>query len=372
MQFKDVIGHTPIKEHLIRGVQENRISHTQLFLGYKGSGNLALALAYTQYLFCKNRQPTDSCGQCSSCRKAHKLIHPDIHYSYPTIGGKAKSTDFVAQWRTAIHDNPYLNVYQWLKHLQADNKQGNITATECEDIIRKLNMTAYEASYKVLIMWMPEYLGKEGNRLLKLIEEPPKNTVFLLVAEKQELILATILSRTQLVNVPRLSDTLVAKALEEKKNIAPNTAYQVALLAEGSYNRAISLIENENQGNQKLLARWLQACIQRKAIMANTVIEEVAGAGREAQKDFLTYCLHFLRQCLWVKMVPTHQIGLSEAEKTIAKQIATTLHLVQLESWVTWFNNSIRHIGRNANPRILLLSLSIKIMDSFQMANKNK
>ncbi|HNL07509.1 MAG TPA: hypothetical protein PKH93_08045, partial [Chitinophagales bacterium] len=199
MQFKQIIGQTNTKRYLMESAQHDHISHAQLFLGNEGCGALSLALAFAQYVNCSNRQTDDSCGRCSNCKKSQKLIHPDIHYCYPTIGSKAKSTDLLTEWREAVLKNPYMNVFQWLQHLKADNKQGNITAEECEDIIRKLSFTTYEAPYKILLLWMPEYLGKEGNRLLKIIEEPPPNTLFLLVAENANLVLNTILSRTQLL-----------------------------------------------------------------------------------------------------------------------------------------------------------------------------
>ena len=220
MQFKEVIGQQKVKDYLLKSAQSDQVSHAQLFLGPEGCGNLALAIAYAQYLQCRNKGATDACGKCSSCIKANKLIHPDIHFSYPTVGSKAKSTDFLKEWRDAVEQQPYMNVYQWLQHIKAENKQGNITREECEAIIRKLSLRAYESTYKVLIVWMPEYLGKEGNRLLKLIEEPPVNTVFLLVAENANLILNTILSRTQQLRIHRLSDAAIKEALVERHQLS--------------------------------------------------------------------------------------------------------------------------------------------------------
>ena len=229
VQFEKIIGQKGTKEQLIQMVQHNRLSHALLFLGKEGSGALSLALAFAQYIACeqvngkiKKTNPEaslfgeatpeiaepldmhDSCGVCSACTKANQLVHPDIHFSYPVIprksGDKPVSTDYINEWREFVSINPYGNVYDWLQFIGAENKQGNITSEECNDITRKISLKSFESEYKVLIIWMPEYLTKNGNKLLKLIEEPPPNTLFLLVAENEDLILPTILSRTQVVS----------------------------------------------------------------------------------------------------------------------------------------------------------------------------
>ncbi|HFB99578.1 MAG TPA: hypothetical protein ENJ53_02125, partial [Phaeodactylibacter sp.] len=244
MQFHQVIGQEKTKQTLQSMVTSDRMSHALLFLGGEGSGKLALAFAFAQYVLCTDKQDNDSCGKCSSCLKAAKWIHPDIHYSYPTVGSKMISTHFLPEWRKAMEENPYLNAHQWLQHLGAENKQGNITKDECVDIIKKLSLKIFEGSHKILIMWLPEYLRKEGNRLLKMIEEPPDNTLFILVAENQEMILNTILSRCQLVKVNQLSDEEVKEALIQRKNVSLEKAAATAHLAEGNYNEALNLLEN--------------------------------------------------------------------------------------------------------------------------------
>src|SRR5450432_3964513 len=220
MSFKNVIGQAAVKQRLVELVKGNRLSHALLFLGNEGSGALPLALAFAQYVVCEDRS-TDACCSCPSCIKAQRLIHPDIHYSYPVIpkkpGDKPVSTDYGAEWREFIG---------------AENKQGNITAQECADILRKLSLKSFESGYKILILWMPEYLGNEGNKLLKLIEEPPADTLFILVAENESLILPTIVSRTQLVKIPALETKDVEEALIDRNETAPGTARQVASVSE--------------------------------------------------------------------------------------------------------------------------------------------
>lgn len=281
MLFNEVIGQNEVKVHLAEMVNQNRLSHALLFLGKEGSGALPLALAFAQFLVCEkvngktsfNQGPSlfgldepameritllDSCNECSACNKAKQLVHPDIHFSYPVItkkaGEKPKSTDFISEWREFILQSPYGNVYDWLQFIGAENKQGNITAEECNDIIRQLSLKSFESEYKILLMWMPEYLGKEGNKLLKLIEEPPANTLFILVAESEEQILQTILSRTQLVRIPLLSTNEIEQALIERSNTPPQQARQVAGIAEGNYHEALQLLQHAEEDWQAIFA----------------------------------------------------------------------------------------------------------------------
>ncbi|MEZ4883230.1 MAG: hypothetical protein R3E32_00745 [Chitinophagales bacterium] len=367
MQFKDVIGQQSIKNYLLNSAQSDQVSHAQLFLGNEGSGNLALAIAYAQYLQCRNRGEQDACGTCRSCVKANKLMHPDIHFSYPTVGSKAKSTDFLTEWRTAVQEHPYMNVYQWLQDIKAENKQGNITREECEAIIRKLSLRAYESTYKVLIMWMPEYLGKEGNRLLKLIEEPPANTVFLLVAENANLILNTILSRTQQLRVYRLSDAEISEALVNRHGVTANAARQVAILAEGDYNKALELLSNSDNDNQQLLIKWLGACLSNQSGILLEWVEEIAKLGRENQKNFIKYALYFLRQSLLLQMEHSKTISLDNEELQFARQLMEKMTLENFEAIIQLLDNASYHIERNANPKILFLHVSIQVMDSYRV-----
>src|SRR5690606_7490045 len=223
MRFKDIIGHQQIKEHLVQTVKDNRVSHAQLFLGPEGSGGLALAVAYAQYINCEQKQENDSCGECGSCRRYQKLIHPDLHFSYPFFATKERgevAADYLEEWRHAFLSNPYMGFDYWRHQLDGGNKQANINIKEAHDIIKKLSLKAFEAEYKVHIMWLPEYLDKEGNELLKLIEEPPAKTVFLLVSENQDKILNTIISRTQLLKIPKFSYADIKQYLINEKHVS--------------------------------------------------------------------------------------------------------------------------------------------------------
>ena len=266
MQFSDIIGQEATKKQLVEMVNRSRLSHALFFLGKEGTGALPLAIAFAQYILCENKAEGASCGVCPACKKAAGFIHPDIHYSFPVIpkkpGDKPISSDYLPEWREFLKGLPYGNVYDWLQSIQAENKQGNITAEECNDIFRKLALKSFEGEYKILIQWMPEYLGNSGNKLLKLIEEPPEKTLFIFVAESEEKVLGTILSRTQLVKIPALDNQEVAAALEQKAGLSPDKALEIAALADGNYREAIQLSGHNGEDWQSYLRDWLNALLK--------------------------------------------------------------------------------------------------------------
>ena len=391
MLFKDVIGQDDVKRHLVEMVQSNRLSHALLFLGKQGSGALPLAMAFAQYVVCEKvngkagapqpgaslfgfdepaeniqLQLSDACGQCAACNKAAKLVHPDIHFSYPAIskkgGDKPKSTDFIAEWREFVIQSPYGNGYEWLQFIGAENKQGNITAEECNDIIRQLSLKSFESEYKLLVMWLPEYLGKEGNKLLKLIEEPPANTLFILVAESEEQILQTILSRTQLVKVPLLEDAEVEKALIERNQTAPEQARQVAGIAQGNYHEALQLLQHSEEDWLGLLREWMNATLKEKQLAQVKWVDEVSKLGREKQKQFLRYYNHLLEQCVRLRILGPNNLSLSEAEKDFAQRLNKIASVTQQQAIITELDNASYFIERNANGKMLFHALTIKIL----------
>lgn len=392
MLFKDVIGQNEVKQHLAEMVQLNRLSHALLFLGRQGSGALSLALAFARFLVCEkvygksssNQSAslfdfdesaarsntassfTDACGECSACAKARQMVHPDIHFSYPVItkksGDKPKSTDFITEWREFVQQNPYGNVYDWLQFIGAENKQGNITAEECNDIIRQLSLKSFESEYKILIMWMPEYLGKEGNKLLKLIEEPPSNTLFILVAESEEQILPTILSRTQLVKIPLPENVEVENALVERNQTSPEQARQVAALAQGDYREALQLLQHAEEDWLSLLREWMNVTLKENQPGQVRWAEEVSKLGREKQKQFLGYYNHLLEQCLRLRILGSENVTLSAAETDFAKRLNKVASVTQQQAILTELDKASYHIERNAYAKILFTALTIKIL----------
>ena len=396
MQFKEVIGQHDLKEQLAHMLQQNRLSHALLFLGKEGSGALPMALAFAQFIVCENNginirkkvepaasslfgkpaieppqtnneQPvTDSCGICPACIKAAKLIHPDIHFSYPTVpqktGDKPISTDFITQWRDFICKHLYGNNYDWLQHIGAENKQGNITSYECNDIIRKLSLKSFESPYKILIMWMPELLGKEGNKLLKLIEEPPPDTLFILVAENEALILQTILSRTQLIKVPWLTKQDIEDALNERETISTTKAQQIAGGCEGNYHEALQQLQHSDDDWEVLLRSWLNTILKGGPTTQVKWIEDIAKIGREKQKQFLSYFTQLLQQSIRLS-VSQHAQSENEGMANIdfALRLNKLCNLSQQEAIAEELDKAAYYIERNANAKMLFHALTIRL-----------
>ncbi|MCY7420606.1 MAG: hypothetical protein LH478_02560 [Chitinophagaceae bacterium] len=391
MLFKDIIGQSGVKQHLADIVYHNRLSHALLFLGKEGSGALSIALAFAQYIVCEkvngksasNQQgPSlfgevepvemerkfydDACGVCPACTKATQMIHPDIHFSYPVITKKSpdkpKSTDYISDWREFIKQTPYGNVYDWLQFIGAENKQGNIPAEECNDIIRQLNLKSFESEYKILLMWMPEYLGANGNRLLKLIEEPPPNTLFILVAQSEEQILQTILSRTQLVKIPLLENSDIERALIERAVVEPEKARQVAGLSEGNYHEALQLLQHSEEDWQEMLRDWLNAILKAGPVAQVKWVEDISRLGREKQKQFLRYFNHLLEQSIRLRIMGEAYTYMPGTEKDFAERLNKIAGVGQQEAIIEQLDKASYYIERNANAKMLFHALTIKIM----------
>ncbi|MDR0792374.1 MAG: hypothetical protein LBE82_03630 [Chitinophagaceae bacterium] len=389
MQFKNIIGQSELKRSLVEMIKQNRLSHALLFLGKEGSGALSLALAYAQYINCEQNKTgaapspslfgeeplpntetasaTDSCGVCPSCLKAEKNIHPDIHFAYPVIpkksGDKPVSTDYISDWRTFLQQYPYGNVFDWLQSIGAENRQGNITAEECNEIIRKFSLKSFESEYKILILWMPEYLGKEGNKLLKLIEEPPAKSLFILVAENEEQILPTILSRCQLVKVPLLNDADIQEALIERSGTNPNKALQIAGIANGNYREALQILQHAEEDWLTMLREWLNAILKGGPVAQVKWIEEISktGVGREKQKQFLMYFNRLLEQSIRLALLGENIVAMPDAEKDFAIRLNKMTSVNQQQAMVEELDKAIYYIERNANAKMLFHALTIKL-----------
>lgn len=365
MQFKDIVGQETVKAHLIKTVKDGRISHAQLFLGPEGSGSLALALAYAQYICCEQPLENDSCGECSSCRKYQKLVHPDLHFSYPFFAKHKEDTalTFVEEWRASFLQNPYLGLDEWRNHLSADNKQANINIAECHSIIQKLSLKPFEAEYKVLIMWLPEYLEKEGNALLKIIEEPAQKTLFLLVAQNQEQILNTIISRTQIVKIPKQSNEDVCKFLVEKHHLSEEKAMQLAYLSNGNLQAALTFMTHEENDYHDLLSNWLRACYGNQGLrLVAFVDDDFSKMGRENQKNLLRYGINLMRECMLFLAETPGLIHLSAKELEFISNFSKILNLAKAEAIANELEKAHYHIERNANPKILFLDVSLNLV----------
>jgi DNA polymerase-3 subunit delta' len=391
MQFSSIIAQHHVKQQLAEMVQGNRLPHAMLFLSKEGSGALQLAIAFAQYVVCEknsrrstansqqqgaslfgneptdsplttHHSPNDSCGECSGCKKANQLVHPDIHFSYPVVtkkpGTPPLSTDYITEWREFINGYPYGNIYDWLQFIGAENKQGNITAAECNDIIKKLSLKSFESPYKILILWMPEYLEKEGNKLLKIIEEPPPNTLIILVAENESQILPTMLSRCQLVKIPALDVKDIEDALIERSNTPAVKAKQVAATSDGNYREALQQLQHADEDWQALLRDWLNAILKTGPAAQTKWVEEISRLGREKQKQFLLYFNHLLEQSVKMRITGKETGAI---EDDFANRINKVADISQQQAIVEEIDRAMYYIERNANSKMLFHALTIKL-----------
>jgi DNA polymerase-3 subunit delta' len=395
MLFKNVIGQEDVKLHLVEMVKQNRLSHALLFLGKEGAGALPLAMAFAQYVallpIAEKAEPSlfgetvlkeeinlpatpnqadELMIKQDSFSKAEMLMHPDIHYSYPVVtkkpGTPPISADYITEWREFIQNQPYGNIYDWLQFIGAENKQGNITAQECNDIMRQLSLKSFESGHKILILWMPEYLGKEGNKLLKLIEEPPADTLFILVAENESQLLSTIVSRCQLIKIPPLNTAAIETALVQRANCKQEQARQVAGVCSGNYREALHLLQHSEEDFHGLLREWLNATLKGQTIAQVKFIEEVNRLGRETQKQFLKYFSHLLEQSLRLESLSGEGLNLfynslAQSEKDFINRLNKMISLEQKEAIAEELNKAAYYIERNANAKILFHALTIKI-----------
>ena len=364
MQFRDIVGQKEVKEQLVQTVSENRVSHAQLFLGPEGSGNFALALAYAQFISCIDRQETDSCGLCSSCRKYNKLIHPDLHFSYPFFRGGEKEDALpdLEEWRDLILSNPYFNLEEWRQRLDAQNKQPNINKAECLNILNRLSLKPFESEYKVMIVWLPEYLKNEGNRLLKTLEEPANKTLIILVAQNQEQILNTIISRTQLVKIPALRQQEIKNYLVQSKNISETKAAQIAYLSEGNLQAALNFLNEDDNDNFRLFSGWMRMTFADKGVQIFEFVDEAAKLGRESQKNLLRYGINLIRECIMILSDASDLIHLPEFELDFVTKFSKQLDLAKAEALINELDKAHYHIERNANPKILFLDVSLQFV----------
>lgn len=391
MQFRDIIGQKDLKQQLVQLYQQNRLGHALLFLGKEGNGSLALAIAFAQYLVCEkvhgissapaaaslfgepepaptiNEPMHDSCGECPSCQKAAKWIHPDIHFTYPTItkksGEKPISADYASEWREFLKTDIYGNSYDWLQVIGAENQQGNITSRECHEIIRKMSLKSFEAPFKILIMWMPEYLDKEGNILLKLIEEPPANSLFILVSEQESKLLPTIISRLQLIKVPRLKPIDIEASLEMKEGCPPAKAASIAAIADGNYREALHLMKHADEDWESLIKSWLNDVYRNNREGQMKWVDEVQKLGRERQKQLLKQFLQLIEMAIRVKI--SGMAGPANTENELKVEFAGKLEknfdAGQLEAIARELSNASYYIERNANAKMLFTALTIKL-----------
>ncbi|MDR1089681.1 MAG: DNA polymerase III subunit delta' [Prevotella sp.] len=369
MFFKDIIGQSEVKERLTRTAGEGVIPHAQLFCGPEGIGKFPLALAYAQYLNCENPSENDSCGQCPSCIKYNHLAHPDLHFVYPIVKKAAKKKevcdDYITDWRNFIKEKDcYFSYNQWLEYIDAENSQGLIYAKESEEILRKLNLRIYEAKYKIMIIWLPEKMHEScSNKLLKIIEEPAGNTVFLLVSDTPDNIITTIQSRCQRINIHGIEKQDIVQALESAYNITPEDAENVAHLSKGSYLKAIETIslDEEHKFFFNLFVQMMRASYARDIKQIKTIGNELAGVGRENQKSFLIYSQRMVREYFISNLRHPEMIYVSSDEANFGTRFAPFINERNITGFMDELALAERHIEQNVNAKMVFFDLCLKI-----------
>lgn len=370
MQFNQVIGQKKVKEHLIQSAKNGRVAHAQMFFGPEGCGSLPLAIAYAQYIACTGSKDFDSCGECPSCKKFEKLIHPDLHFAYPvnTTKGISKdptSDDYIKSWREQVLENPYFRPSHWYSFIGIENKQGLISKNESEAIMHKLNLKPFESEYKFLILWLPEKMNPtSGNMLLKLIEEPPTNTIFLLISEQPEEVLLTISSRTQPVKLSRLSTEEISAALKKNYQAPEDYANNAARLANGNMIAALENLETteENEFNFEQFTNIMRLCYARNIPDINNWVDKMAGIGRERQKSFFNYTLRLIRENFIMNLKNDEIVYLSDDERKFSEKFHPFINGRNILSITDEFNSASSDIERNANAKIVLFDMSLKIV----------
>jgi DNA polymerase-3 subunit delta' len=370
MTFDNIIGQEHIKKHLSVSTENGRIPHAQLFVGKEGTGTLSTAIAYAQLLLCTSSNDSEACAI-----KCNKLQHPDLHFAFPvtttdSVKKHPTSNLFLEEWRDFVFNTPYGSLFDWLKSIGVENKQGQIGVDEAEDIVKKLSLKSYEGGFKVMIIWMAEKMNTAAaNKLLKLIEEPPAKTIFLLVTENEGQIINTIKSRCQALHFPTLGEKDIENELIKNHEVPSNEAKRIAHQCEGNFNKALHLFHNDSNDLifEEWFITWIRSAFKAKgnaAVIQDLInwSEAIAKSGRETQKQFIQYCLHFFRQALLLNYGTPDLVYLTPQTANFKlEKFAPFIHSGNILSIEKELNDAQYHIERNGNAKIILLDLSIKL-----------
>lgn len=374
MRFQDIPGNNTTKSSLLQMAMNHKFPHALILSGPEGNAKLALALATAQYLNCQNPSETDSCGDCPSCHLASSFTHPDIHFSFPIIprkpNDKPTCVEFYTQWREALKASAYLDYSQWMDRINKDNKSGNINREECRSIISRLSLRAFNGKNKILVMWLPELLGKEGNHLLKILEEPPANTYFILVSDSVDLILPTVRSRCQMIQVPPFQTEELEKLVSDQLETEAEKVAEAIFMADGNASKLLKILEEENEQYAPMFRNWMLACYKRDMSLIMSNVQELAGLSRETLQFFLVNGLHILRESLMFSQLGEYQTRIPEGQADFVKKFSKIIDPEGIDELYKLLNEGIYESGRNANPKIMLFDISLKIQDIFEGAKK--
>lgn len=375
MQFSAILGQKHIKNHLTQSATSGRIPHAQLFIGPEGSGTLATAIAYAQYILCQNTLSENSNGNESCNLKFESLGHPDLHFVYPTVSteevkSKPKSIDFISEWRAFVLQNPYGSLSDWYAFLGVHNKQGEIRVDDAQEILKSLALKSYEGGHKIMIVWMADKLNTAAaNKLLKLLEEPPEKTIFILITENEESLISTIRSRCQAIHFNGIPETEITKALIELHNMDSKIAQNIAHQAQGNYNKALHLLHQDADDLvfEEWFVVWVRAAFKAKgnASAIQDLIEwseQIAQLGRERQKKFLSFCIEMFRQALLLNYQANSLVYMEpKVEKFKLENFAPFIHGGNIQPIYEKIAEAMYHIERNGNAKIILTDLSIQL-----------
>jgi len=371
MNFSQIPGQKEVIARLIRSVKEERVSHAQIFTGPEGCGSLAIALAYAKYISCEERTGKDSCGKCRSCVKYEKMIHPDLHFVFPVIRKDKKDTEpvsdsFIESWREFAGKSPYFTLNGWLNSIEVGNAQGLIFSSEAAEIIKKLNLKTFESDFKIMIIWLPEKMHPSAaNKLLKLIEEPPEKTIFLLVSDEPDKVIPTILSRCQLIRLPGFSNDEITGYLTGSLKADNQKAVEIARVVNGNIIKAIELSENEDPSsrNLSLFKNLMRFAWKRDIISLISWSEDISATGREAQKNFLTYSLRILRENLMLTLDQQKNklVFLAGEEASFSGNFHPFINNENIYNLTDEINLAFSHVEANGNSKIIFLDLALRV-----------
>jgi DNA polymerase III subunit delta' len=375
MLFSEILGQEHIKSHLATSASSGRIPHAQLFIGPEGCGTLPMAIAYARYVLCANTGGENNNGNAACNLKFEHLQHPDLHFVFPVasnseVKSHPVSANFLKQWREFVTENPYAGVFDWYKKIDIANKQGQIGVDEATEIVKALSLKAYEGGYKVMIIWQADKMNTAtANKLLKLLEEPPQKTVFLLIAESEDDILQTILSRCQVLHFNALPEQVIANGLVSREKIEPNAAMKLAHQAQGNYNKALHILHKTDNELpfEEWFVQWVRAAFRAKgnAAAIHDLIawsEQIAGIGREAQKQFLNFCIDMFRQALLLNYNANQLVYMEpKVDKFKLENFAPFVNGTNINDIFKELSDALYHIERNGNAKIVLTDLSIRL-----------
>lgn len=381
MRFSEVLGNIKLKKQLINSVQHNRIAHAQMFLGEKSSPKLLLALSYAKYINCKNKSLDDSCGRCASCIKYQNLTHPDLHLVFPVLLikniKKATSDDFIREWREEVLKNPFIDLSVWFETFSNENKTGKtgyIYTQEIESLNKKLLLKHYESEFRVVLIWLPENMqASTSNKLLKLLEEPPKKTIFLLVSENSDLILKTIISRVQIIKIPNYNSIEIEGFLNGKfPSRSGEEIKKMISLTGGNTALSVQMLQNDSFENKNFeeYQSWMRLCYSSNIIEITKWVNQRATKGRRNHSIFLLYSLKMIRNCLVFQFFDKNKLFVTEDEKIFLTKFHPFVHEKNIIQITQILEESIKNIERNANPKIIFYELSLQFMKLLKVNRK--